>query len=93
MTLEETIELMLELNQNQPRADISMPVGLYIETKMFNFYQNTYGEDLAEMLFNVLQKYNIETVDKANAKLPIIVECFEPESLIRFAQLSDLPLI
>ena len=30
---------------------------------------------------------------KAEAKLPIIVECFERASLERFAQLSDLPLI
>lgn len=93
MTLEETIELLLELNANQPRKDVAMPIGLYIETKMYNFYLSNYGEDLAEKLFNVLQQYDLETVAKANAKLPIIVECFEPESLIKFATLSDLPLI
>ena len=54
MTLQETIELLLELNQNQPRTDIGMKVGLYIETKMYNFYLTTYGVDLAQELFNVL---------------------------------------
>ena len=47
MTLEETIELLLELNQNQPRTDINMPVGLYVETKMYNFYLDNFGQDLA----------------------------------------------
>ncbi len=35
MTLEETIELLLDLNANQPRKDMTQKVGLYIETKMF----------------------------------------------------------
>ena len=47
LTVEETIELLLELNQNQPRKDIEMKVGLYIETKMYNFYLDNYGLDLA----------------------------------------------
>eukprot|EP00347_Sterkiella_histriomuscorum_P008381 403345315 len=93
MTLEETIELMLELNANQPRKDLEMIVGLYIETKMYNFYLENYGQDISQMLYDTLKKYDLETVAKANVKLPIIVECFEPEALIKFAQLSDLPLI
>jgi glycerophosphoryl diester phosphodiesterase len=40
MTLEEVIELMLSLNANFPRHDIGQKVGLYIETKMYNFYLN-----------------------------------------------------
>jgi hypothetical protein len=48
MTLEDVIELMLNLNKNFPRHDnIGQKVGLYIETKMYNFYLNTYGRDLA----------------------------------------------
>ena len=45
------------------------------------------------MLYDVLNKYNLETVEKSNAKLPIIIECFEPEALKAFAKLSDLPLV
>ena len=60
---------------------------------MFNFYNKTYGIDLAGQVFNTLKHYGIETVEKASAKLPIIMECFEKESLIRFSELSDLPLI
>jgi glycerophosphoryl diester phosphodiesterase len=70
-----------------------MKVGLYIETKMYNFYKDDRDKDIAQMLFDVLKKYDIETVEKSNAKLPIIIECFEPESLKKFAELSDLPLV
>jgi hypothetical protein len=62
-----------------------MKVGLYVETKMYNFYLHTYGIDMAEQVFNTLKKYDIETVEKASKKLPIIIECFEPESLQKFA--------
>ena len=49
--------------------------------------------DLAEKLFEVLKSYDIETVDKAQKKLPIIFECFEKEALTKFKTMSDLPLI
>lgn len=77
--------MMFDLNRNQPRKDIDMKVGLYIETKMYNFYLDTYGIDIAEQLYTVLTRYDLQTVSKANAKLPIIVECFEPEALYKFA--------
>lgn len=93
LTLDETIEMMLSLNANFPRKDIDMKVGLYIETKMYNFYKNVHGVDVAEQVFETLKKYGLETVEKANAKLPIIIECFEKEALIRFGELSDLPLV
>ena len=70
-----------------------MKVGLYIETKMYNFYLNTFGKDIAVELYNVLKKYDLETVEKSSKKLPIIIECFEKESLVKFAELSDLPLV
>ena len=93
LTLEETIEMLLNMNANHPRTDIGEKVGLYIETKMFNFYKNVHGIDIAEQVFNTLKKYGLETIEKSSVKLPIIIECFEKESLIRFGQLSDLPLV
>lgn len=92
MTLEETIDLMFELNTDFPRTDAEFPVGLYIETKMYNYYKE-HGTDTAELLFKVLQSYDIETVEKASHVLPIIIECFEEDALKKFATLSDLPLI
>jgi hypothetical protein len=47
-----------------PKPERPYPIGLYIETKMYAFYQEQFKQDIAEMLFNVLQKYGLETVDK-----------------------------
>ena len=73
LTLEETIEMLLSLNANFPRNDREALVGLYIETKEYQFYIDNYGQNIAEMLFEVLKKYDIETSEKANKKLPIII--------------------
>jgi len=81
MTLEETIDLMLELNRDFPRSDRTHPVGLYIETKMYNYYLKEHGVDTAEELYNVLKSYDLETIEKCKDVLPIIVECFELDSL------------
>ena len=92
MTLEETIELMFDLQKSLPK-EREYPIGLYIETKMYKFYVENYGIDPAEKLYEVLKKYDLETIEKSQNTLPIIVECFEHESLEKFETLSDLPLI
>ena len=51
---------------------------------MYNFYKTNFGIEFADVLYNVLKKYDLETVDKAKDRLPIIIECFEMESLERF---------
>lgn len=70
-----------------------MKIGLYIETKMYNFYKDERNIDISELLHNNLKKYNLETIEKCQDRLPIIVECFEKESLFKYATLSDLPLV
>ena len=60
---------------------------------MYEFYKKTYNIEFADVLFEVLKKYDLETVAKSSEKLPIIIECFEMESLVRFQQLTDLPLV
>jgi glycerophosphoryl diester phosphodiesterase len=84
---------MLSLNEDFPQKNRDMKIGLYIETKMYNFYKNERGVDIAELLYNNLKKYDLETIAKAEAKLPIIFECFERESLVKFSTLSDLPRV
>lgn len=45
------------------------------------------------MLFDVLKKYDLETVEKSNKKLPIIIQSFEKDALVKFGTVSDLPLV
>lgn len=92
MTLEETLDLVLSLNKDYPKKNGDV-VGVYMETKMWNFYNSTFGLDIAEKTFEVLKSYGLETVEKASAKMPIIIESFEKEALISFGKLSDLPLV
>lgn len=51
---------------------------------MYEFYLTNFGINSAEMLYNALKNYSLETVDKCKDKLPIVIECFEPESLKKF---------
>ena len=45
-------------------------------------------------MFDVLAKYNLETIDKATtAGIPIIIQSFSESALRQFSTLSDLPLI
>lgn len=46
-TLEEAIEMLIEMNTNFPRTDRDTKVGLYIETKDYAFYLENYGQDVA----------------------------------------------
>ena len=85
---------MLALAEKYPNATgREYPIGLYIETKQFGFYRDNYGLDIAEMVFNTLKAYGLETVEKSQNKIPVILECFELESLKRLRELTDLPLI
>ena len=93
MRLEDTIELMLMLNFEVPKSDKKFKTGLYIETKFVQFYKEIKNFDIASILYDVLKKYDIETVEKALNKLPIIIQSFEEESLLFFKNTTDLPRI
>lgn len=40
-----------------------------------------------------MKEYGLETIEKSQSVLPIIIECFEKESLEYFGQISNLPLV
>lgn len=60
---------------------------------MFGFYLQESNIDVAQKVHELLQKYGLDTVAGATDKMPIIIECFEKPALIRFSELSDLPLV
>ena len=94
VTLEEVIEQMLDLNKHKPQLKSkSRPTGLYIETKMYEWYKNNRSINIAEETFKVLKKYGLHTVKDSENKIPVIMECFEEGSLRRLANLTDLPLV
>ena len=92
-TAEEAIEKLFFLNEMYPRLDKLHPVGLYIELKDYTFYKQQYGLDTAMMLHEVLSKYDLETIEKCSFRIPIIVQSFELDALIKYSHISDLPLV
>lgn len=96
ITLEELIDTvqMLDASSNTKRVvNADTQVGLYIELKDYDTYLSEKGWDLAQMLFDTLEKHGLSTVADCKDKLPIIVQSFDPEGLKKFATLSDLPLV
>jgi len=93
MRLEDAIELMIELNEKAPKKDRQFRTGLYIETKAVRFYKEKRNVDIAQILYQTLVKYGLDSVEKATEKLPIIIESFEQDSLLFFKSKTDLPTI
>jgi len=82
MTLNETIELLIDLNARAPNRETgTYPVGLYIETKQYEWYLTKFGINSAEVVLNTLKAYGLDTVESSSSKVPIILECFESQSL------------
>ncbi|CAI2373945.1 unnamed protein product [Moneuplotes crassus] len=93
MRLENAIELMLELNEKSPKQGRKFKTGLYIETKAVRFYKEKRNVDIAKILYDTLEKYDLHTVEKATEKLPIFIESFEQDSLLYFKSKTDLPTV
>ena len=73
MFLEETIEMMIELNELEPiKRQRKQKVGLDIELKVPHLYAEK-GINVVNKLFEILKKYEIETYEKASKTLPIII--------------------
>ena len=84
---------MMKSNYTRRVGSVSQP-GLYIEIKEPKWYRESYGIDATQAVFDVLAKYNLETIDKATlAGIPIIIQSFDEQALRQFGTLSDLPLI
>lgn len=85
VTLDEAIELVLELNDRQLKnhSDIHTS-GIYIETKMYDFYKKRMNVSVVKKTFETLQKYNLSTLAEANAKIPVILQSFEKDALLEF---------
>jgi glycerophosphoryl diester phosphodiesterase len=85
---------MRELQVKYPQPYRRHPIGLYIETKMVNFYQDTYGIDVVQLVYNKLVARDLNTIALAVANgLPIITESFEEKGNRDMAALTDLPVI
>lgn len=82
------------MNEDFPRRINSQTkVGLYIEIKNYDWYLSEHGIDMAEQLYNALNRFGLGNVASATNTIPIIIQSFYLEALAKFATLSDLPLV
>lgn len=95
-TFEEVIKHMQFLSATYDRSRVGAETlpGLYIELKQPQWYLETYNMDIAQAIFDVLQKYGLSDIAGATEQgIPIIIQSFNEDALRRFAELSDLPLV
>ena len=45
---------MLDLYKSHPKTDRKWKIGLYVETKMYQFYIDQFGDNIAQKMFDVL---------------------------------------
>lgn len=48
---------------------------------------------MAEQLYNSLNRHGLGTIDGCTNNIPIVIQSFFQEALVKFATLSDLPLV
>lgn len=78
---------------NQQRIINNQPLlGVYIELKDPEYF-NSVGYPVEKMLLEILRERNIDTIKGASEICPIILQCFELQSLEIMSKLSDLPLV
>ena len=93
ITVNELIENVIMLNEDAPRTqNKDTKPGLYIELKDYDDYL-TKGWDTAEMLFDVLDHYGLSNWEDASKKIPIIIQSFDANALIKMSTMTDLPLL
>ncbi|CAG9316973.1 unnamed protein product [Blepharisma stoltei] len=91
ITIDEALEWAIKENENRKRNKKNL-VGAYIELKNPTYY-NSKGFPVQQMLLNTLKKFGIDDIKGANEKCPIILQCFELETLEFFSKETDLPLV
>jgi len=76
------------------KVGVTTTPGLYIELKEPQWYLDEYDVDIVQAVYDGLAEHGLETIQKAtDAGIPIIIQSFNADALIRFSQISDLPLV
>lgn len=87
---------MYYLKKKHPgkRLGSSTIPGIFMEVKETEWYTSIYNVDMTQHVFNFLKFNNLETVEKCTAAgIPIMLQSYATEPMIRFATMTDLPRI
>ena len=92
-TLQEIIDQLTQLNEAKRISNAEVRAGLYIEIKQYQYYKDELNIDMAEELYDALNKNGLGQISACESTIPIIIQSFEEDALKKFATLSNLPLI
>lgn len=67
-------------------------VGLYIELKSPSYYRSI-GLPMEETFLNLLKSHGIDSSKQAAVKAPVVLQCFELDTLALLSKQTDLPLV
>ena len=91
ITINEALDYAIVKNQERIRNGTPL-LGVYIELKNPTYY-NSIGHPVEDMLLKVLNDRNIDNIKGASEICPIILQCFEIQSLAYMSTKTDLPLV
>lgn len=77
--LDDVVEMVINFNKQHQgkRNPDGRLAGILIEAKDSQMYRNLYGLEVGETILNVLRKYNIDTIEKAEKICPIYLHSFD----------------
>lgn len=91
--LSEVIEMVIAFNEQHKgkRNPDGRLAGILIEAKDSQMYRDLYGLEIGKTIIDLLAKYNVETIDKANKICPIYLHSFDYGTIKYWAANTELP--
>ena len=91
--LSEVIEMVIAFNKqhNGKRNPDGRLGGILIEAKDSQMYRDLYGIEIGKDILDLLRKYNIETIEKAEKVAPIYLHSFDLGTVKYWGQNTELP--
>lgn len=91
ITINEALDWAIGINQQRILNNQTL-LGAYIELKNPAYY-NSLGFHMEDMLLQILRDKKVDSIKAASQICPIILQCFEIQSLQYMAKYTDLPLV
>lgn len=91
ITINEALDWAIDQNKERISKNQTL-LGVYIELK-YPGYFNSLGFAVEDMLLKILKERGIDNIKGASETCPIILQCFELQSLQYMSKQTDLPLV
>ena len=91
--LSDVIEMCIAFNKKHQgyRNPDGRLGGILIEAKDSQMYRDLYNREIGEDIIELLQKYGIDTIEKARTTCPIYLHSFDYETVKYWGDHSELP--